>query len=124
MKLGTDTQEMIHAEMLKRVFEPADDDIPDPSCYFEACLALLAQRTQEKIAAIPESERHDWFLDRAMAMHGWCERIKAPDPLAERVAAWLTRLIKTLPEPSAQRNALRRDPPRDRAPWKASSRRR
>lgn len=98
MKLATDTQELIHAEVMKRVFEPVDDDVPDLTCYFDAAVALIAHRTQQTIQAIPEAERHDWFLDRAMAMHGWCERTKAPGLFAERVAAWLTRLIKTMPQ--------------------------
>jgi hypothetical protein len=103
MKLESDTIELIQAEMMKRVFEPVDDDVPDPSCYFEACLALLSSRVQQQIKAIPKSERHDWFIDRAMAMHGWCERAKAPDALAERIAAWLTRLLKTRPPARGRR---------------------
>lgn len=99
MKLCSDAAELTYAEVMKRVFEPVDDDVPDPGDYFEACVALVADRVQRQIAAIPEAERHDWFIDRAMAMHGWCERVKAPDALAERIAVWLTRLLRRRPAP-------------------------
>jgi hypothetical protein len=121
MKLASDTAELIHAEVMMRVFDPVEDDVPDPGDYFDACIALITDRVGRQVQAIPEAERHDWFLDRAMAMHGWCARIKAPTPLTERVDAWLSRLIKTLPAPS---QTPQRDPPRDSGPWRAASRRR
>ena len=118
MKLASDTAELIYAEVMKRVFEPVDDDVPDPGIHFEACLALIADRVGRQVQAIPPAERHDWFLDRAMEMHGWCTRTKVATPLMERIDAWLSRLVKTLPAPNSTvpPHVLRRDPRRGRAP--------
>src|SRR5437588_227514 len=44
MGLEDDLIEMAHIEVMRRVLEPVDDDIPDPEVDFEACVEAVVKR--------------------------------------------------------------------------------
>ena len=97
MSLQDDLIEMAHIEVMRRVLEPIDDDIPDPEVNFEACVALIVQRTKRTVLLMSHAKRHAYFLQKARSSQEWCHRTKEPAPIAERVEQWLARLQSRYP---------------------------
>jgi hypothetical protein len=94
MKLQTDLIELMHAEMMKRILVPMDEDLPDPGVNFQAFVDGLQAAVRRRAEAVPRAELRDWYVDQALAMQGWCAKNRAPSVVRERVDAWLRRLLR------------------------------
>lgn len=92
MKLESDLIEATHADMMRRMLEPADDGIPDPGIDFSACLSALLERIEMAVYSLPRAERAAYFREKARGALEWCRKVRAPDVLTERVRAWAERL--------------------------------
>jgi hypothetical protein len=49
MSLQDDLIEAANVEVMRRVLEPVDDDIPDPGIDFEACVKAVVKRTERTV---------------------------------------------------------------------------
>lgn len=78
MSLQDDLIEAANIEVMRRVLEPVDDDIPDPGIDFDACVKAIVERTERTVKAMSEAKRRAYSLDKARSSMEWCHRIKAP----------------------------------------------
>jgi hypothetical protein len=93
-----DLIEAANIEVMRRVLEPVDDDIPDPGIDFEACVKALVKRTERMLKSLSQAERRTYFLEKARSSSmEWCRRINAPAQLTESVEHWLERLERRRP---------------------------
>lgn len=84
--------EAANADIMRRVFEPRDDGIPDPGIDFAGCVDATMERIRRAVSPLTEQERRAYFVEKAMDVWAWCLVAKAPDALTHRVEAWLRRL--------------------------------
>jgi hypothetical protein len=97
MSLQDDVVEAVNIEVMRRILEPVDDDIPDPGFDFDACVKALVKRTERKVKPLSHAKRHAYFLNTARSSMEWCRRINAPAQITERVEQWLDRLERQYP---------------------------
>jgi hypothetical protein len=97
MSLQDDLIEAANIDVMRRVLEPVDDDIPDPGIDFEACVKALMKRTERTVKPLSQAGRHAYFLNKARSSMEWCRRISAPAQITERVEQWLERLERQWP---------------------------
>jgi len=97
MSLEDNLIEMAHIEVMRRVLEPVDDDIPDPEVDFEACVEAVVKRTKRAVLLLSHAKRHAYFLRKARSSMEWCRRTNAPAQITERVEQWLDRLQRQYP---------------------------
>ena len=92
MSFQEDLLETTQIEVMRRVLEPVDDNIPDPEINFEACVEGVVERTARTVKRLSKSDRHAYFLNKARSGVEWCRRTNAPAEFTQRVALWLERL--------------------------------
>ena len=97
MSLEDNLIEMAHIEVMRRVLEPVDDDIPDPGVDFDACVEAVVKRTKRAVLLLSHAKRHAYFLRKARSSMEWCRRTNAPAQITERVEQWLDRLQRQYP---------------------------
>jgi hypothetical protein len=97
MSLEDDLIEVANIEVMRRVLEPVDDDMPDPGGDFEACVKAILERTKRAVKPLSEVKRHAYFLEKARSSMEWCRRTKAPAEITGRVEQWLDRLERRWP---------------------------
>src|SRR5438067_1774637 len=97
MSLQDDLIEAANIDVMRRVLEPVDDDIPDPEIDFEACVKAFVHRTWRTVMPLSQAKRHAYFLNKAHSGMEWCRRIKAPAQMTERVEQWIERLERKWP---------------------------
>ena len=97
MGLEDDLIEMAHIEVMRRVLEPVDDDIPDPGVDFDACVEAVVKRMKRAVLLLSHAKRHAYFLRKARSSMEWCRRTNAPAQITERVEQWLDRLQRQYP---------------------------
>src|ERR1051326_8450453 len=97
MGVQDDLIQVTNIEVMRRVLEPVDDDIPDPGIDFEACVAAVVKRTKRKVKSLSPAKRHAYFLEHARSSLEWCRRINAPAQFTEGVEQWLDRLQRRWP---------------------------
>ena len=49
MSLQDDLIETANIEVMRRVLEPVDDDIPDPGIDFDACVTAILKQTERTV---------------------------------------------------------------------------
>ena len=89
--------EVTNIEVLRRVLEPVDDDIPDPEIDFDACVDAVVKQTRRKVLPLSHAKRHAYFMNKARSSMEWCRRIKAPAEISQRVEQWLEGLQRQWP---------------------------
>src|SRR5260370_42125453 len=97
MGLQDDLIEAANIEVMRRVPEPVDDEIPDPGIDFEACVEALLERTERLVKSLSQAGRRAFFLQKARRSMEWCRRVKAPAQMTERVEQRLGRLERQPP---------------------------
>ena len=97
MGLEDDLIEVAQIEVMRRVLEPVDDDIPDPGVDFDACVEAVVKRTKRAVLLLSHAKRHAYFLQKARSSMEWCRRTNAPAQITERVEQWLDRLQRQYP---------------------------
>jgi hypothetical protein len=97
MTFEQDLIETTNIEVMRRVLEPVDDDIPDPGLNFEACIEAVVERTAQTVKPLSKAERHVYFLNKARSSMEWCRRTNAPSEVTQRVGLWLERLERRRP---------------------------
>jgi hypothetical protein len=97
MSFQEDLFETIQIEVMRRVLEPVDDDIPDPEVDFDACVQGVVERTARTVKPLSKAERHVYFLSQARSGMEWCRRMKTPAEMTQRVGLWLERLERRWP---------------------------
>src|SRR5437899_12917471 len=97
MSLQDDLIETANIEVMRRVHEPVDDDIPDPGIDFDACVTEILKQTERTVRPLSHAKRHAYFLNKARSSMEWCRRTKAPAQITERVEQWLERLERRFP---------------------------
>ena len=55
MSLQDDLIEAANIEVMRRVLEPIDDDIPDPGIDFEACVEAIVKRTERTVKPLSKA---------------------------------------------------------------------
>ena len=97
MSLQDDLIKVTEIEVMRRVLEPVDDDIPDPEVNFDACVEGVVKRIRRKVKSLPPGRRHDYFLEHARSSLEWCRRAKLPAQFTEGVEQWLEQLQRRRP---------------------------
>lgn len=97
MSFQDDLIEVTNIEVLRRAFEPVDDDIPDPGTDFDGCVDAVVKRTKRTVLPMSHAKRHAYFLNKARSSMEWCRRTNAPAEIRERVEQWLQRLERQWP---------------------------
>jgi len=97
MSLEDNLIEMVHMEVMRRVLEPVDDDIPDPGFNFEGCVDAVLKRTRRAVLPLSHAKRHAYFLQKARSSMEWCRRTDAPAQITGRVEQWLNQLQRKYP---------------------------
>ena len=92
MSLEDDLIEVVQIEVMRRVLEPVDDDIPDPEIDFDACVEAVAKRTKRMVKSLPPAKRRAYFLEKARSGIEWCRRNNTPAQMTDRIVQWLERL--------------------------------
>jgi hypothetical protein len=62
MNLEDNLIEMAQIEVMRRVLEPVDDDIPDPEVDFDGCVEAVMKRTKRAVLMLSHAKRHAYFL--------------------------------------------------------------
>src|SRR5579884_3213407 len=97
MSLEDDVVKVTQIEVMRRVLEPGDDDLPDPEINFDACVEAVVKRIKRKLKSLPPARRHDYFLDHARSSLEWCRRAQLPANFTQGVEQWLEQLQRRRP---------------------------
>jgi hypothetical protein len=97
MSFQDDLIEAAKIDVMRRVLEPVDDDIPDPGIDFEACVTALVLRTKRTVKSLPPAKRRAYFLEKARSSMEWCRRTNAPAQITDSIEQWLERLQRRSP---------------------------
>jgi len=92
MTLKDNLFELAQIEVMRRVLEPVDDDIPDPEIDFDACVDAILKRTARRVMPLSHAKRLAFFLNKARSSLEWCQTTNAPPAITKRVEQWLDQL--------------------------------
>ncbi len=92
MSLQDDLIETANIEVMRRVLEPVDDDIPDPGIDFEACVKAVVKRTERMVKSLPQAKGGpiSWRKPAAAwnGVAGSMHRRKSPSALSSGLNDW------------------------------------
>jgi hypothetical protein len=97
MSFHEDLLETTQIEVMRRVLEPVDEDIPDPWVDFEVCVEGVVERTARTVKPMSRAERQVYFLNKARSGLEWCRRTNVRAEMTLRVVLWLERLERRRP---------------------------